>query len=153
MPQTWRDDPDRGRPVAIPPQLGPQTKPQLALTMRERALDAGGPAAWVVGDDVSGSAGALRRAREARGQAYVLAVRRTEQPSRWPPYGAPGPRAIPEVATAVSADAWPRVSWGEGAPGPRRDAWAFVPLRPALRADGGHSALLRRPPVRTDEVA
>lgn len=29
VPQTWRDDPDRGRPVGIPPQLGPQTKPQL----------------------------------------------------------------------------------------------------------------------------
>jgi SRSO17 transposase len=46
-----------------------RTKPQLALEMLESALDGGVPARWVVGDEVYGSDGKLRRALETRGQA------------------------------------------------------------------------------------
>jgi len=89
LPQAWLADPPRCRQAGIPPDVPMRTKPQLALEMLEWALDAGVPAAWVVADEVYGSAGALRQALEARDQAYVLAVRGNEKPTRWPPYGFP----------------------------------------------------------------
>lgn len=58
-----------------------------------------------------------------------------------------------EVAAAVPANAWQRLSCGEGAQGPRRYDWALVPLRPALRDGWVHAALLRRHPERPDELA
>lgn len=74
VPRQWIEDPDRRREAGIPEETEYSTKPALALEMMERALDAGVLAAWVVGDEVYGSDGKLRRALEARGQAYVLAV-------------------------------------------------------------------------------
>lgn len=153
LPQTWLDDAGRRQHAGIPAAAAFQTKPQLAREMLERALDGGVPARWVVADEIYGSDGKLRRALEARGQAYVLAVRGNEKPSRWPPYGPPGQTALTDVAAAVPAVAWHRLSCGEGAQGPRSYDWAAVPLRPALRDGWVHTALIRRHPVRTEEVA
>jgi SRSO17 transposase len=153
LPQPWADDDDRRHRAGIPATVTFQTKPQLAREMLERALDGGVPARWVVADEIYGSDGKLRRALEARGQAYVLAVRGNEKPSRWPPYGPPGQAALTDRMASAPADAWHRLSCGEGAQGPRVYDWAFVPLRPALRDGWVHAALVRRHPVRTAEVA
>jgi SRSO17 transposase len=153
LPQAWLHDPARCRQGGIPSDRTYRTKPQLALDLLVRALAGGVPAAWVVADEIYGSDGTLRRALEARGQAYVLAVRGNEKPSRWPPYGPPGQTAITDIAAAEPADAWHRLSCGEGAQGPRVYDWAYVPLRPALRDGWVHAALVRRHPVRTDALA
>ena len=157
VPQEWftrpRGHPDRCRKAGIPPSVGFRTKPQLALELIERALDDGVPARWVVGDEVYGSDGKLRRALEERGQAYVLAVRGNEQPTTWPPYGPPGQISVAEVAAAIPADAWQRLSCGEGAQGPRFYDWAYLPLRPALRDGWVHALLVRRHPLRPDDLA
>ncbi len=89
LPQAWGGDPARCHRAGIPAATPFRTKPQLALTMLERALDGGVPAAWVVTDEVYGSDGALRRALEGRGQTYVLAARGNQPVSTWPPYGPP----------------------------------------------------------------
>ena len=91
LPQEWTDDRPRCRAAGIPDAVPFRTKPQLALAMVERALDAGVPAAWVVADEVYGNDGKFRRALEARGQAYVVAVRRDYAVSTWPPYGPRSP--------------------------------------------------------------
>lgn len=153
LPHTWLEDPARCEAVGIPAATAFQTKAQLALTLVARALEAGVPAAWVVGDEVYGSDGALRRALEARGQAYVLAVRGNEQPSRWPPYGPPGQVTMAALAAAVRPDSWQHLSCGEGVQGPRRYDWAAVPLRPALQGGWDHLALVRRHPVHLDDLA
>ncbi len=153
VPQGWCADRERCRRAGLPENLGHRTKPRLALEMLERALDAAVPAAWVTGDEVYGSDGKLRRALEARDQAYVLAVRRNEATTTWPPYGPPGQVRVAEVAATVPAAAWQRLSCGEGAQGPRQYDWAALPLRPALRDGWGHAVLLRRHPERTDELA
>lgn len=75
LPKEWFVDRERCRTAGIPDTVAHQTKPQLALMMLERALDAGVPAAWVTGDEVYGSDSKLRRELEARRQGYVLAVR------------------------------------------------------------------------------
>jgi SRSO17 transposase len=153
VPEEWLQDRARCSKAGIPPDLQQRTKPQLALDMLERALDASVPTAWVVADEVYGSDGKLRRALEARGQAYVLAVRSNETTTTWPPYGAPGQVRVAELAQAVPAAGWQQLSCGEGAQGPRIYDWAYLPVRPALREGWVHGVLLRRHPVRTDEIA
>ncbi len=153
VPEEWFADRDRCRQVGIPAHVEHRTKPQLARELLERALDAGVPAAWVTGDEVYGSDGKLRRALEARGQAYVLAVRSNESITTWPPYGPPGQVRTAAVAAAVPAAAWQRWSCGEGVQGPRRYDWAYIPLRPALRAGWVHAVLLRRHPEHSEDLA
>jgi SRSO17 transposase len=153
VPEEWFADRDRCRQAGLPDSVTHQTKPQLAWELLERALEAGVPAAWVTADAVYGSAGKLRRALEARGQAYVLAVRSNEQPTTWPPYGPPGQVTVAALAAAVPAADWQRLSCGEGAQGPRWFEWAYIPVRPALRAGWVHAVLLRRHPERPDELA
>ena len=153
VPREWFADRERCRRAGLPEDLGHRTKPGLALEMIERALDAGVPAAWVTGDEVYGSDGKLRRALEARGQAYVLAVRSNESTTTWPPYRPPGQVRMAAVAATVPAEAWQRLSCGEGAQGPRLYDWAAAPLRPALRDGWVHALLLRRHPEHPDELA
>jgi SRSO17 transposase len=153
VPEGWFQDSERCQKVGIPPERVHRTKPQLALEMLESALEAGVPARWVVGDEVYGSDGKLRRALEARGQAYVLAVRSNEKPSTWPPYGAPGQAAVADLAATIPAEGWQRHSCGEGIQGPRLYDWTYLPLRPALQQGWVHALLIRRHLLRTEEVA
>ena len=153
LPKDWAEDPERRAEAGVPETVTFRTKPQLALEMLERALDADVPAKWVVADEVYGSDGKLRRALEARDQAYVLAVKSNEKPTTWPPYAPPGQVAASEVAMALEPDAWQRLSCGEGVQGKRVYDWACVPLRPALRDGWVHALLIRRHPTDPDEVA
>ena len=154
LPEAWTADRDRCRAAGIPDGVAFRTKPALAGELVERALDAGVPAAWVVGDAVYGADSKFRSPLEERGQAYVLAVRSTQPISTWPPDGPPAQLTVADVAAAVPARAWARLSCGDGAQGPRVYDWAYAPLRPALRDEAWiHAALVRRHPERPDEVA
>lgn len=153
VPEEWTRDRTRCEEAGMPQHLEHRTKPQLAVEMLGRALDAGVPAAWVVADEVYGSDGKLRQAMEERDQAYVLTVRTNQMTTTWPPYGVPGQVRVMELAQAVPAEGWQRLSCGEGVQGPRLYDWASIPVRPALREGWMHAVLLRRHPVRTDEIA
>ncbi len=153
LPKEWTDDRARCREAGVPDDVAFQTKPQLALTLVERALDAGVPAAWVAADEVYGNDSKFRRALEARDQAYVLTVRCDYPVSTWPPYGPPNQLTVAAVLDWVAGDEWQRLSCGEGAQGPRLYDWAYLPVRPALRDGWVHGVLLRRHPERTDELA
>lgn len=153
VPRQWAEDQERRTDAGVPETVAFHTKPWLALEMIERALDAGVPARWVVGDSVYGGDGKLRRALEARGQAYALAVKRTEQPTTWPPYGPPGQVAVADVGAVLEPEQWQRLSCGDGAQGDRRYDWAYVPLRPAVVAGWVHALVVRRSISDPDEVA
>jgi len=153
LPKGWAADPERRAEAGVPAAVEFRTKPQLALEMIERALEAGVPAKWVVADEVYGSDGKLRRALEARDQAYVLAVKSNEKPTTWPPYAPPGQVAVSAVAAALEPTGWQRLSCGDGAQGERIYDWAWVPLRPALRDGWVHALLVRRHPTAPDELA
>lgn len=153
LPKEWTDDRARCRQAGIPDDVAFQTKPQLALALVERALDAGVPTAWVVADEVYGGDSKFRGPLEARGQAYVLAVRSTQPVSTWPPYGPPAQHTAASLTAAVPSEAWHRLSCGEGAQGPRVYDWAYVPVRPALRDGWVHAVLVRRHLDRPDELA
>ena len=153
LPREWTNDRERCEEAGVPEGVAFHTKPWLALDMIERALDAGVPARWVVGDSVYGSDGKLRRALEARGQAYALAVKSTEQPTTWPPYGPPGQVAVADIAAVLEPDDWRRLSCGDGAQGDRLYDWAYVPLRPALVDGWVHALVIRRSISAPDELA
>lgn len=153
LPRHWADDQERRAEAGVPKTVAFHTKPWLALEMLERALDAGVPARWVVGDSVYGSDGKLRRALEARGQAYALAVRSTEQPTTWPPYGPPHQVAVAAIAAALDPQQWQRLSCGDGTQGERLYDWAYVPLRPALADGWVHALVIRRSISDPGEVA
>jgi SRSO17 transposase len=153
LPKSWAEDAERRAAAGVPEAVEFRTKPQLAVELIERALDADVPAKWVVADEVYGSDGKLRRALEVRDQAYVLAVKSSEKPTTWPPYAPPGQVAVSEVAATLEPGAWQRLSCGEGAQGERLYDWACVPLRPALREGWVHVLLIRRHPTDPEEVA
>src|SRR5947209_14268064 len=62
LPRAWIEDPARCREAGIGPEVPFSTKPELAVAMLTRALDAGAPASWVAGDEVYGQHAGLRLA-------------------------------------------------------------------------------------------
>ncbi len=153
LPQEWCDDPERRAAAGVPSSVAFRTKPQLALAMLKRALEAGVPAAWVTADEVYGNDYGFRQALEACDQAYVVAVKRTQAVSTWPPYGTIGQAKADALVAALPPDAWQRLSCGDGAQGERVYDWAYLPLRPALRDGWLHALLVRRHPTRPQELA
>ena len=126
LPKAWADDPARRAAAHVPQQIAFATKPHLARAMVERAIAAGVPFAWVVGDSIYGVSEvemALRRA----GKGYVLGVAATSQFNSW---GAKPPVAgtAAEIASALDPSAWRRLSAGAGAKGERLFDWAYLEL-------------------------
>ena len=126
LPKAWADDPARRAAAHVPQQIAFATKPHLARAMVERAIAAGVPFAWVVGDSIYGVSEvemALRRA----GKGYVLGVNSNSQFTSW---GAKPPVAgtAAEIASTLDPSAWRRLSAGAGAKGERLFDWAYLEL-------------------------
>jgi SRSO17 transposase len=142
LPKAWIDDRTRCAEAGIGPEVPFRTKPELALAMLTRALDAGVPAGWVTGDEIYGQNAALRLALEEFGLAYVLAV-----PVNQYTIGTTDGRIAQVRVDALSASlpetAWSRRSAGNGAKGPRVYDWARIPIRP-LSEPGRYWLLVRR---------
>jgi SRSO17 transposase len=141
LPRSWTADPARCQAAGVPAGTAFATKPALAGAMIGRALDAGTPAAWATGDEVYGQDPQLRAELARRGLGYVLAVAKSH------PVTTPaGTRPAIELARALPARAWQRISAGPGAKGPRWYDWAFLEAAdPAVTAgDGRHWLLIRR---------
>ena len=139
LPKGWTDDPERCERAGIPAGTGFATKPQLARQMLARAFAAGVPAAWVTGDEVYGSDGDLRRWLEQEGRAYVLAVRRNQ--SVW--VGSRQVR-VGVLAATLPKRAWHKITIAAGSKGPRRYAWAWVPINHDLGPKWGRWLLVRK---------
>ena len=126
LPKAWADDPARRAAAHVPQEIAFATKPHLARAMLERAIAAGVPFAWVVGDSIYGVSEietALRRA----GRGYVLGVNATSQFNSWgrkPPVAG----TAAEIAGALDPSAWQRLSAGAGTKGERLFDWAYLEL-------------------------
>jgi SRSO17 transposase len=140
LPEGWTADRARCQQAAIPDTVGFQTKPQLALVMLERALDAGVPVAWVTGDEAYGGDARLRLWLEARQVPHVLAVKRTQHVIAMNLL----PTPAEDLIAAVDEDAWQTLSAGDGAKGPRVYDWVAVQIRPLREPGVGHWLLARR---------
>jgi len=140
LPASWTDDRARCRAAGIPDDVAFATKPALAKTMLERALDAGVPAAWVTADSIYGEVKYLRVWLEARPLGYVLAVggKDTVVGPDW------RQRRIGTYLADPPADGWRRLSAGAGTKGPRRYDWVRLPLIDPLVDGWRRWVLLRR---------
>jgi SRSO17 transposase len=96
------------------------------------------PAGWVVGDTVY-SGDELRRWLEGQGRSYVLAVPETH--GLWT---RGHQKTVEQLIAALPADAWTRLSAGEGSQGPRWYDWACLALPYAAAAGKAHWLLARR---------
>jgi SRSO17 transposase len=117
LPQAWTEDRDRCTQAGVPDGVGFATKPELAIRMLTRALDAGVPAGWVTADEVYGQHRGLRQFLEQRRVPYVLAIPSNHR--LWADLD-DGPQQLraDRLAAALPAQAWKRISAGAGAKAP-----------------------------------
>jgi SRSO17 transposase len=126
LPKAWADDPARLAAAHVPPGTAFATKPRLALAMIERAITAGVPFAWVAADSVYG-VGEIETALRRAGKGYVLGVNSSHPFNSWGDKPAVAGTAE-EIAQALPASAWTRLSAGDGTKGPRLYDWAYLGL-------------------------
>lgn len=143
LPEAWAGDLERRRAAKIPEDVPFRTKPEIAREMIARALDAGVPCAWVLGDAVYGADRRLRIMLEGRGQPYVLGIRGNDK--LWSELdGAVGQHAPELLARALQPQAWRRLSAGAGSKGERLFDWARVRLVRLQQPPWDHWLLVRR---------
>jgi SRSO17 transposase len=144
LPKAWTDDPARLAATHVPPEITFATKPRLALAMIERAIAAKVPFTWVAADSVYG-VGEIETALRRAGKGYVLGVNGAHPFNSWgdkPPVAG----TAEEIAQALPASAWARLSAGEGTKGPRLHDWAYLELADleAAEYDDRHAGLWTR---------
>ena len=151
LPKEWTDD--RARCTAVPEDIEFTTKPRLAQRMIERALTAGVPVSWVLGDEVYGNDRRLRIWLEQHDRPHVLAVKATEP--LWALVAGQGAIQVParDLATAEPLEGWRRLSAGAGSKGERLYDWARFRLFRLQQAPWDHWLLVRRKLSKPDEMA
>ena len=111
--------------------------------MLDRALAAGVPCAWVLGDEIYGSDRRLRLDLEQREQSFVFAIRSNEK--LWSVLkDRLGQHSASTLAKAFPATAWKRLSAGAGTKGERIYDWAQFRLTRLQMPPWEHWLLVRR---------
>ena len=142
LPESWAADAERREKAYVPTGIDFATKPAIARGLIARALDAGVPCAFVLGDAVYGSDKSLRMMLETRETPYVLAIRSNEKlmigdkPFRM--------MTAEAVGDALAPTDWSCHAAGEGAKGPRLYDWARVRLFRLQEPPWDHWLLIRR---------
>jgi len=138
LPKAWAGDPARRQAAHVPEAITFATKPQLALAMFERAIQAEVPFAWVAADSIYG-VGEIELALRRAYKGYVLGVTGQHRFWSWDAnLDVAGTAA--EIAKGIPDQDWLRLSAGAGTKGPRLFDWAYLPLA-TLRADALDAAL------------
>lgn len=132
LPKGWTDDPARLKATYVPNDVVFATKPQLATRMIERAIASTVPFRWVAGDTVYGVGDVERELRQS-GKGYVLGVDASRVFRSWGKSRAIAGTAS-EIAKALGASDWERLSAGSGTKGPRLHDWCYLELAD-LRAE------------------
>jgi len=146
LPRDWADDPARRAEAGVPEAAGCIPKPTLGKHLLARAFAAGVTAAWVTADSVYGGDYKLRQYLEEREQPFVLAVSSAQRVGL--------SAKAEQVVAAWPAEAWQRLSAGEGSQGPRWYDWAWMPMGWRSAPEGmAHWLLARRSVSKPDELA
>jgi SRSO17 transposase len=154
LPKVWTEDRQRCAAAGIPAERGFTTKPELAMDMLAKALDAGVPARWVTGDAVYGQYHKLRKALEDRGVFYVLAVPMNQRVIAKATASISGAEwRADELITSLPATAWRTRSAGQGSKGDRRYGWARARINGAHDPDVEYWLLARRSLADPTEIA
>jgi SRSO17 transposase len=152
LPERWADDAERRQAAKVPEDLPFRTKPAIAREMVARALDAGVPCGWVLGDAVYGADRQLRMMLEGRGQPYLLGIRGNDK--LWSELDGQFGQHAPELlARALPRQAWRRLSAGAGSKGERLFDWARVRLVRLQEPPWDHWLLVRRSIADPEDLA
>jgi SRSO17 transposase len=116
LPQAWTDAPARLSRARGPAEVTFQTKPQIALALRDQARAWGVPHRCVVADADYGDHPNVLAGLEARRECYVVAVRSDLQ-GRPKQRGAPPIQRADEVLAAVPRRQWRTIRWRHGTKG------------------------------------
>ena len=138
LPKAWTGDPARRQAAHVPEAITFATKPQLAQTMIERAIQAEVPFAWMAVDSIYG-VGEIELALRRAYKGYVLGVTGQHHFWSWNAHLDVAGTAA-EIAKGIPDQDWLRLSAGAGIKGPRLFDWAYLPLA-TLRADALDAAL------------
>ena len=157
LPEAWAGDAERRRAAKIPDEVPFLTKPAIAREMIARALDAGVPCEWVLGDEVYGADRRLRLMPEGRGKPYLLTIRSNDELEA-DLDGGVGRHQPRQLARSLPARAWRRRSAGAGTKGERLYDWARLrlvrPRRVGGEAPAGeHWLLVRRSIADPEDLA
>jgi len=136
LPESWTQDAERRKQVRVPEEIREQTKPEIALSLLDRARHWGVPIQAVVVDAGYGDNPNFLRGLDDRHIPYLCAVESTFgcrlpdevqaaalQPSVYQGRGQPRkPRPAPlytvkELIAALPASAWRTIAWREGTKG------------------------------------
>ena len=135
LPKVWAEDRPRRAEAHVGEDVEFATKPELAMRMIARAMDAEVPAGWVTADEVYGQHAKLRMMLEERQMPYVLAVP-VNQRVIAAVTGKVTELRADALAKLLPAQAWKKISAGAGSKGPREYHWARAAIRPLEDAEG-----------------
>ena len=154
LPRSWTGDQARCAEAGVPAGVEFATKPELARVMLGRALDAGVPVRWATADEAYGQDHKFRLFLERRRLGYLVAVPCGQSVGAGTGYGNTGSRAD-ALAAAAPAQAWKRLTAGDGAKGPRLYDWAMATLPIAREPAEGFERwlLIRRSITDPEELA
>ena len=124
LPKAWMSDPVRLKAAYVPEMVYFATKPRLAVGMVTRAITAGVPFAWLAADSVYG-VGELEAALRRAGKGYVLGVNANHWFGSWNAETFVAGEAK-DIAAALPAAFWKRLSAGHGTKGERLSDWAYT---------------------------
>ncbi|MBA2712543.1 MAG: IS701 family transposase [Rubrobacteraceae bacterium] len=135
--EEWAYDPERRKRAHVPAQIGFETKPEIGLSLVDRAREWEVPFEFVVADSGYGDNPRFLEGLEKRKVSYVCAVEgtfgvrkpeevRAAAEAGAPPYGGMGqpkkPRPAPlygakDLLEGLPEEAWVALSWREGTKG------------------------------------
>jgi SRSO17 transposase len=123
LPEEWIVDRDRARRAGVPDDVTFASKPDLAIRMIERAVNAHGKVGWVVASGAIGESVRLRQWLEEHELAYIVPARSDEPVvTRKGSAGSPG-----ALSDLIPRWAWTRLM-SESPPAQAPDRWARIML-------------------------
>src|SRR4051812_29319249 len=134
LPASWANDPARRKEARIPEQVQFKTKPELALDMIRRAVQAGIPPGVVLADSAYGSSRAFRQGVRSLGLDYAVGVDPKTTICVLGTQGRPGAvTSVSELAFGIhERGGFRRCTWRKGT---KEDLTARFALRRVVIAD------------------
>lgn len=153
LPREWADDPDRREKAGVPEEIQFGTKPEMALTQIEAAVNAGLELGVINADAAFGDDTDFRDGLTALDLDYCVGIRQTttvweEGQGPLPPAAYSGrgrkasrlrrdeehqPVSVEALAVGLPAKKFRKVTWREGAGGKLWSRFAALRVRPAHR--------------------
>ena len=154
LPEAWTKDRKRRKKTGVPVDIAFQTKAEIALEQIQRARQRGIPQGVVLADAGYGNDTRFRMALIETGLTYVMGVQSTV--TVWKPGEEPKPASArkgstgrprkllqrdskhqpvsaKELALALPAEAWHKVTWRQGVKQKLQSRFAALRVRPAHR--------------------